>query len=98
MPRFRYWLSHPLLNNYNDDGSAAADADQQRRRRWFSRRRLDCAVGSNSRANSWRASRSHQIYHPSPEFWRNSGSITRHHTPQKLTSRVSPKTGQLNFF
>src|SRR4029077_12305590 len=43
-----------------------------------------------------RASRSHQIDHLSPELRRISGSVTRHHTPQKSTSRVSTKPGQPN--
>src|SRR5271155_4116117 len=43
-----------------------------------------------------RASRSHQIDHLSPELRRISSSITRHQTPQKSTSRVSTKPGQLH--
>ena len=42
-----------------------------------------------------RASRSHQIDHLSPELRRISGSVTGHQTPQKSTSRVSTKPGQL---
>ena len=42
-----------------------------------------------------RASRSHQIDHLSPELRRISGSATGHQTPQKSTSRVSTKPGQL---
>ena len=43
-----------------------------------------------------RASRSPQIDHLSPELRWISGSITRHQTPQKSTSRVSTKLGQLH--
>src|SRR5271154_7211945 len=42
-----------------------------------------------------RASRSHQIDHLSPELRRISGSVAGHQTPQKSTSRVSTKPGQL---
>src|SRR5271170_1564285 len=42
-----------------------------------------------------RAARSHQIDHLSPELRRISGSVTRHQTPPKSTSRVSTKPGQL---
>src|ERR1700722_18920130 len=42
-----------------------------------------------------RASGSHQIDHLSPELRRISGSVTGHQTPQKSTSRVSTKPGQL---
>src|SRR5271156_6210955 len=42
-----------------------------------------------------RASRSHQIDHLSPELRRISGSVAGHQTPQKSTSRVSIKPGQL---
>src|SRR5277367_7177840 len=42
-----------------------------------------------------RASRSHQIDHLSPELRRISGSVAWHQTPQKSTSRVSTKPGQL---
>jgi hypothetical protein len=42
-----------------------------------------------------RASRSHQIDHLSPELRRIGGSITRHQTPRKSTSRGSTKPGQL---
>src|SRR5271163_3878688 len=41
------------------------------------------------------ASRSHQIDHLSPELRRISGSVAGHQTPQKSTSRVSIKPGQL---
>src|SRR5271155_1392292 len=43
-----------------------------------------------------RASRSHQIDHLSPELRRISGSVAGHQTPQKSTSRVSIKPGQLH--
>src|SRR3984957_5807918 len=43
-----------------------------------------------------RASRSHQIDHLSPELRRISGSVAGHQTPQKSTSRVSTKPGQLH--
>src|SRR5271170_7074931 len=43
-----------------------------------------------------RASRSHQIDHLSPELRRLSGSVAGHQTPQKSTSRVSIKPGQLH--
>src|SRR5271170_3176747 len=43
-----------------------------------------------------RAARSHQIDHLSPELRRISGSVTRHQTPPKSTSRVSTKPGQLH--
>jgi AAA domain len=43
-----------------------------------------------------RASGSHQIDHLSPELRRISGSVTGHQTPQKSTSRVSAKPGQLH--
>src|SRR5271167_3209813 len=42
-----------------------------------------------------RASRAHQIDHLSLELRRISGSVTGHQTPQKSTSRVSTKPGQL---
>src|SRR5271163_5007506 len=42
-----------------------------------------------------RASGSHQIDHLSPELRRISGSVAGHQTPQKSTSRVSTKPGQL---
>jgi hypothetical protein len=42
-----------------------------------------------------RASGTHQIDHLSPELRRISGSVAGHQTPQKLTSRVSTKPGQL---
>ena len=42
-----------------------------------------------------RASRSHQIDHLSPELRRISGSVAGHQTPQKSTSTVSTKPGQL---
>src|SRR5271170_2453991 len=45
-----------------------------------------------------RAARSHQIDHLSPELRRISGSVTRHQTPPKSTSRVSTKPGQLHLF
>jgi hypothetical protein len=44
-----------------------------------------------------RASRSHQIDHLSPELRRISGSIAGHQTPQKSTSKVPTKPGQLQF-
>src|SRR3984957_2790606 len=43
-----------------------------------------------------RASRSHQIDHLSPELRRMRGSEARQRTPQKSTSRVSTKPGQLH--
>jgi hypothetical protein len=43
-----------------------------------------------------RASRSHQIDHLSRELRRISGSVAGHQTPQKSTSRVSTKPGQLH--
>src|SRR3984957_19364461 len=42
-----------------------------------------------------RASTSHQISHLSPELRRISGSVTGHQTPQKSTSKVSTKPGQI---
>src|ERR1700690_1672880 len=42
-----------------------------------------------------RASRPHQIDHLSPELRRISSSVTGHETPQKSTSKVSTKPGQL---
>src|SRR5258708_19035051 len=41
------------------------------------------------------ASRSHQIDYLAPELRRICGSVTGHQTPQKSTSRVSTKPGQL---
>jgi hypothetical protein len=55
---------------------------------------IDCAVGSNSRANSsGRASRSHQIDHLSPELRRISGPVTRHQTPSKINFKRVYQTG-----
>jgi hypothetical protein len=39
--------------------------------------------------------KAHQIDHLSPELRRISGSVTGHQTPQKSTSKVSTKPGQL---
>ncbi len=56
-----------------------------------------CARLELTRQLFGRASRSHQIDHLSPELRRISGSLTRHQTPPKSTSRVSTKLGQLQF-
>jgi hypothetical protein len=60
----------------------------------FTQVEIDCRL-ELTRQLFGRASGSHQIDHLSPELRRISGSLTGHQTPQKSTSKVSTKPGQL---